>query len=81
MLIIVNLFMNMIACFYIYFYLFQCDWNCIFFKFQEVAGWLRTSAVENIVSSTSTLQSLAKLLGEISNIVIKDAIGQEVSYD
>lgn len=44
----------------------------------EVAGWLRTSAIENVVTSTSTLQSLAKLLGEISNIVIKDAIGQEV---
>ncbi|XP_014768254.1 GPI transamidase component PIG-S [Octopus bimaculoides] len=44
----------------------------------ELAGWLRSRAVENIVSSTSTLQSLAKLLGEISNIVIKDAIGEEV---
>ncbi|CAI9718729.1 GPI transamidase component PIG-S-like [Octopus vulgaris] len=43
----------------------------------ELAGWLRSRAVENIVSSTSTLQSLAKLLGEISNIVIKDAIGEE----
>ncbi|KAH9515259.1 hypothetical protein Btru_014016 [Bulinus truncatus] len=44
----------------------------------ELSGWLRCRCVENLVTATSTLQSLAKLLEEIGNIVINDEIGKEV---
>ncbi|GFS10068.1 GPI transamidase component PIG-S-like [Elysia marginata] len=44
----------------------------------EVAGWLRCRCVENLATSTSTLNSLAQLLEEIGNIVINDEIGKEV---
>ncbi|XP_055983249.1 GPI transamidase component PIG-S [Sorex fumeus] len=38
--------------------------------------WART--VENLATATSTLTSLAQLLGKISNIVIKDDVASEV---
>ncbi|CAL1533662.1 unnamed protein product [Lymnaea stagnalis] len=44
----------------------------------EIAGWLRCRCVENLVTATTTLQSLAQLLEEIKNIVINDEIGKEV---
>ncbi|KAK2150739.1 hypothetical protein LSH36_391g00004 [Paralvinella palmiformis] len=44
----------------------------------ELDQWLRKRTLENIATSTSTLRSLAQLLGEISNIVIKDDIAREV---
>ncbi|KAL3865297.1 hypothetical protein ACJMK2_006904 [Sinanodonta woodiana] len=44
----------------------------------ELDGWLRSHCVENLATATATLQSLAQLLGQISNIVINDDIGQEV---
>lgn len=44
----------------------------------ELSAWLRIRTVENLAASTLTLQSLAQLLGEISNIVINDEIGKEV---
>ncbi|XP_071090185.1 GPI transamidase component PIG-S-like [Haliotis cracherodii] len=44
----------------------------------EVDAWLRSFCVENIATSAGTLSSLAQLLGEIGNIVIKDDIGTEV---
>ncbi|XP_060076892.1 GPI transamidase component PIG-S-like [Ylistrum balloti] len=44
----------------------------------ELDGWLRSRCLENLGTSLATLQSLAQLLGEISNIVIQDDIGQQV---
>lgn len=39
--------------------------------------WARS--VENLATATTTLTSLAQLLGKISNIVIKDDVASEVS--
>lgn len=39
--------------------------------------WARS--VENVATATTTLTSLAQLLGKISNIVIKDDVASEVS--
>ncbi|OWF35994.1 GPI transamidase component PIG-S-like [Mizuhopecten yessoensis] len=44
----------------------------------ELDGWLRSRCLENLGTSIATLQSLAQLLGEISNIVIQDDIGEQV---
>ncbi|KAK6176585.1 hypothetical protein SNE40_014841 [Patella caerulea] len=44
----------------------------------EIDVWLRNRCAENLATSINTLQSLAQLLGQISNIVIKDDIGSEV---
>jgi phosphatidylinositol glycan class S len=44
----------------------------------ELDEWLRERCVENIFTSSSTLVSLAELLGKISNIVINDDIGAQV---
>ncbi|KAL4231706.1 hypothetical protein ACF0H5_009282 [Mactra antiquata] len=44
----------------------------------ELDGWLRSKCIENIATSSTTLQSLSQLLGKISNIVINDDIGKEV---
>lgn len=44
----------------------------------ELDGWLRGRCLENLGTSIATLQSLAQLLGEISNIVIQDDIGLQV---
>lgn len=35
--------------------------------------------MENVATATTTLTSLAQLLGKISNIVIKDDVASEVS--
>lgn len=50
----------------------------IVFALQELDRWLRTRCVENLATSAATLNSLAKLLAKISNIVINDDIGNEV---
>jgi phosphatidylinositol glycan class S len=39
--------------------------------------WARS--VENLATATTTLTSLAQLLGKISNIVIKDDVASEVN--
>ncbi|XP_033756605.1 GPI transamidase component PIG-S-like [Pecten maximus] len=44
----------------------------------ELDSWLRGRCLENLGTSIATLQSLAQLLGEISNIVIQDDIGKQV---
>ncbi|ESO90553.1 hypothetical protein LOTGIDRAFT_123335 [Lottia gigantea] len=44
----------------------------------EIDVWLRNRCFENLATSINTLQSLAQLLGQISNIVIKDDIGSQV---
>ncbi|KAH3789016.1 GPI transamidase component PIG-S-like isoform X2 [Dreissena polymorpha] len=44
----------------------------------ELDVWLRSRCVENLATSSASLKSLAQLLGKISNIVIKDDIGNEV---
>jgi phosphatidylinositol glycan class S len=44
----------------------------------EMEQWLREKCVENIITSSSTLISLAELLDKISNIVINDDIGAQV---
>ncbi|XP_064613350.1 GPI transamidase component PIG-S-like [Liolophura sinensis] len=44
----------------------------------ELDSWLRGRCLENLATSTVTLTSLAQLLGQISNIVIRDEIGKEV---
>ena len=46
---------------------------------QELDQWLRGRTLENIATATATLSSLAQLLEQISNIVINDDIGNEVS--
>ena len=45
---------------------------------QELDSWLRSRCIENLATATATLNSLAQLLGQISNIVINDDIGKEV---
>ncbi|XP_064620576.1 GPI transamidase component PIG-S-like isoform X2 [Lineus longissimus] len=45
----------------------------------ELDFWLRKRAIENTALATSTLSSLSDLLGQISNIVINDDIGEEVA--
>ncbi|KAI0230825.1 GPI transamidase component PIG-S [Lamellibrachia satsuma] len=44
----------------------------------ELDQWLCSRCLENIASAAATLQALAQLLAEISNIVINDDIGHEV---
>ncbi|XP_041368806.1 GPI transamidase component PIG-S-like isoform X2 [Gigantopelta aegis] len=44
----------------------------------ELDSWLRILCVENIATSIVSLQSLSQLLGQISNMVIKDDIALEV---
>jgi len=47
---------------------------------QEFNQWLRERCIENVFTSAATLRSLAELLDKISNIVINDDIGAQVSY-
>lgn len=44
----------------------------------ELRRWLRARTVENVATARLTLVSLSELLNKISNIVIRDEIGQEV---
>ncbi|XP_012270747.1 GPI transamidase component PIG-S isoform X2 [Orussus abietinus] len=44
----------------------------------ELDGLLRIRSVEQLTSAKLTLQSLAQLLGEISNIVITDTVGDRI---
>ncbi|XP_014680378.1 PREDICTED: GPI transamidase component PIG-S-like, partial [Priapulus caudatus] len=44
----------------------------------EIDVLLRQRAAENLVTATNTLQSLAQLLEEIGNIVIRDDIAEQV---
>ena len=45
---------------------------------QELDKWLRSRTVENVATATATLKSLTELLNSVSNMVIRDAIGEEV---
>ena len=44
----------------------------------ELDALLRIRAVEQLTSAKLTLQSLAQLLGEISNIVITETVGNRI---
>ncbi|XP_059485299.1 GPI transamidase component PIG-S [Neocloeon triangulifer] len=44
----------------------------------EIDSLMRTRALEQVTSATLTLQSLAKLLGQIGNIVIGDEVGRSI---
>uniref|UniRef100_A0A3Q1MG17 Phosphatidylinositol glycan anchor biosynthesis class S n=1 Tax=Bos taurus TaxID=9913 RepID=A0A3Q1MG17_BOVIN len=59
--------------------------KCLFFgpKSEGIMTWeldrlLWARSVENLATATTTLTSLAQLLGKISNIVIKDDVASEV---
>ncbi|XP_026313569.1 GPI transamidase component PIG-S [Hyposmocoma kahamanoa] len=45
----------------------------------EIDNLLRMRTLEQLVSAERTLQSLAQLLGEISNIVINDEVGASIN--
>ncbi|KAG7303326.1 hypothetical protein JYU34_011815 [Plutella xylostella] len=45
----------------------------------ERRALLRTRALDQLTSAALTLESLAQLLGEISNIVINDKVGESIS--
>lgn len=60
--------------------------KCLFLgpKSEGIMTWeldrlLWARSVENLATATTTLTSLAQLLGKISNIVIKDDVASEVS--
>lgn len=60
--------------------------KCLFWgpKSEGIMTWeldrlLWARSVENLATATTTLTSLAQLLGKISNIVIKDDVASEVS--
>ncbi|XP_077996090.1 GPI-anchor transamidase component PIGS-like [Glandiceps talaboti] len=44
----------------------------------EFDSLIRSRTIENVATATSTLASLSQLLGQISNMVIRDAIAEQV---